>query len=111
MVAGGKLEMIGQENERAVVGCVVKFDAAQFGGILVAGIDSRRAHGLVAAHAGGEVDGTRVKPRQFQASFGPDDKERTGLRDAIETGEIEVTAIHDIKCAPFKNELVEQFTS
>ena len=53
---GGKLEMIGQEDKGAVVGRVVKFDPPQFGGIISARGGTRWAHGLIATHAGGEVD-------------------------------------------------------
>jgi len=104
---GGKLEMVGEENEGAVVGRVVEFDAPQFGGIISARGGTRRAHGLVAAHAGGEVDGTRVEPGEFHAFFGASDKEGAGLGDAVEPREIQITAIHDIECARLENQQVE----
>jgi len=104
---GGKLEMVGQKNKRAVVGRVVKFDPAQFGGIIAARGSTRRAHRLVAAHAGGEVDGTGIKPGEFQSLFGPSDKERSGLSDAVETGKIEVASIHDVESTRLENEIVE----
>jgi hypothetical protein len=68
---------------------------------------ARRAHGLVATHAGGEIDGMGIKPLQFHALFGASDKERSGLNKAIKTDEIQVAPIHDIERARLENKFVE----
>ena len=99
--------MIGQENKGAVVDRVVEFDPAQLGGIVVVSVNACRAHGLIATHAGSEVDGMGIEPGQSQSPFGSNDKERSCLYDAVETSEIEVAPIHNVECARLENQIVE----
>ena len=104
---GRKIERIGEKNKGAVVGSVVKFDATQFGGIILGCGRATWAHDLIAAHTRGEVNRAGIKTGELQSPLGADDKEGSCLCDEIETSEIEISSIHDVEGTRLENELVE----
>ena len=82
-------------------------DAAQRIGISVLGDRPGRYHGLVKAQAGGFVHGPGVAAGATEVFLGAGDKEGAGLMEAMESGEVEIAAIHDIEGTGFPDQLVE----
>jgi hypothetical protein len=103
----GKFEVVGEKNKQAVVGRVVKFDAAKFGRIIAPSIEPGGAHGLVAAHTGAEVDRMGIEPGQALSLLGPRDKKGSRPDDAIKACEIEIAAIHEIERARLEDQMIE----
>ena len=64
-------------------------------------------HGLIANQTCAAVDGMRITPQNAQIGLGPNDEETAGLMEAVETREIEIAAIHQIECARFGQQLIE----
>jgi len=62
---------------------------------------SLQCDGLVAAQADGLVDATRRPPSVIQIALGTDDKKGGLLREGIEPGKVDVTAVHDVEGAGF----------
>ena len=62
---------------------------------------------LIALDAGGFVDGLGVEPIAAEVGFGPSDKKCRCLMDFVETGKIEIAAIHNVDGPQLDDQLVE----
>ncbi len=72
-------------------------DAAQWGGIIVPGQNAGGHDRLIKAQARGFVHGSGVAASATEVFPGAGDKERAGLVKAMESGEVEIAAIHDVE--------------
>ena len=100
-------EIIGQKDQRRAGFGIAMADAPQRSGIITLGIKSGRDHGLVKAQAGGFIHWTGVTAGAAEVLFGTGDEESAALMNAIESGEVEIAAIHDVERASFPDQLVE----
>ena len=105
---GWEDEIVGEEYESLLCLGVEVADAAKGIGVVFRGLGCVQYNGLVAAQAGGFVDGTRRTPSVIQIAFGTDDKKSGLLREGIEPGKVDVTAVHDVEGAGFQNQFVEE---
>jgi len=62
---------------------------------------------LVAAQAGGFIDGTGIEPSELEVCAPPDNEEGGGLGQTMEAGEIDIAAIHDVEGAGLGDQFVE----
>ena len=53
------------------------------------------------------VDWMRIDPPVLKVGFGVRDKESLGQRRGVESGEIDITPIHDVETASLENDLIE----
>ena len=100
-------EVVGEKHQGPLLFDVVEADAAHFVGVVGGAALTGERDGLVATHATGHVDGVRVESAKVHALLGPDDEERPGALQAMESLEIEIAAIHDIERARLEEQLVE----
>ena len=100
-------QVVGEEDQFPVGFRVVIAHLPQKGGKGISRFGERGLAHMVASQAGEAVHGQRVMPGEFQFALGPRDEESPGICDAKEAHKIHVAAIHQIKCAGFKHEIVE----
>jgi hypothetical protein len=62
---------------------------------------------LVAAQAGGFIDGTGIEPSELGVWAPPGEEEGGGLGQSMEAGEIDIAAIHEVDGAGFGDQFVE----
>ena len=62
---------------------------------------------LIKAQAGGFIYGMGIAAGTAKVFLGASDEERAGSVDAVESGEVEIAAIHDVEQASLPDELVE----
>jgi len=105
---GKQGKIVGQEGEPGLFLGVEVHDAAQGVGIALRRADAGEANGLVATHAAGVIDRARGAQVELQVLFGARDKKRASLREQIETGEVHITAVEQIKRSRFQQHLVEK---
>src|ERR1035437_5795382 len=100
-------EVVGQEDQRLTGLGIAIADASQRAGIITLGIEAGRQHGLVETEAGGFVHGPGVMAGSAEFLPGAGDEESAGLVESMESGEVEIAAIHDVERARFPDQLVE----
>ena len=76
-------------------------------GYLFSGLLAVEHHLLVALQSGRFVDGLRVKSSTTEIPFRANDEEGPGLVHEEEAGKVEIAAIHDVDCAGFCRQIVE----
>ena len=54
------------------------------------------------------IGGGRIHPVRLEVGFGAGDEKRTGLVQPIQTGEIDITAVHDIDRASLRHQHIER---
>ena len=62
---------------------------------------------MIGSYAGGLVHGMRVAPLEQDVLFRTDDKECRAECEHKQACEIEIATIHDVKCAGFRDELIQ----
>jgi len=83
-------EVIGQEDERALVLRVDVTNATRQIGITLAQIESAQPDRLIATEFGGSIDGTIGAGVGMQVRFVTDDEEGSGSREACEPREVQI---------------------
>ena len=89
-------KVVGQEDQHLAGFGIAIADAPQRIRIIVLGTQTGRHNGLVKAQAGGFVHGPGVAAGAAEVFLGAGDKEGPGLMEAMESGEVEIAAIHDV---------------
>ena len=64
-----------------------------------AGSRKQQLHFLIAEQPRPAIDSPRLHALEFEVGFGAGDEEAGGLMEAVESLEVEVTAVHDIEGA------------
>ena len=77
-------------------------------GIALRRSDAGEANDLVAAHATGAIDGARGAQVELQVLFGAGDEKGASLREQIETSEVHITAVEQVKRSRFQQQFVEE---
>lgn len=103
----GQEEVVGQEREAFVRFGVEETDAPEFLRISFGRIESREPDDLIREESSGSVDRLQIKSLELEIAFGANDKEGQSLMKEIETLEIEITPIQDIKGTGLGYELVQ----
>ena len=100
-------EVVGQEDQGLGRHGVAISDAPEF--VRVAGrrTDAAGSHGLIAEQARRLVDPAGVEPSELEGALGRYDEEGGRQRQAVETGEVDIAAVHDVEGAGFRDQLVE----
>jgi hypothetical protein len=62
---------------------------------------------MVADQASASIDRLGIKPAAGQVPLGPNDEESHVFRQVVESEEIEVTTIHDVKGTGFRDQVVQ----
>lgn len=104
---GGEVEVVGEEDESAAVFVVVEGDASERFGVELRRARPGENDGLIAAESGGLVDGSAVPACDVEVGFGPGDEEGFGELKAMEPGEVDVGAVHDIDGSGFDGKVIE----
>ena len=108
MSQGKQGKIVGQESEPGLFLGVEVHDAAQGVGIALRRADAGEANGLVAAQAAGAIDRARGAQVELQVLFGARDEKGASLREQIETREVHITAIEQVKRSRFQQQFVEE---
>ena len=100
-------EVVGQEDQRQTGFGIAIANAAQRVGIIAVRIEAGRQDGLVETQAGGFVHRPGVAPGAAEILFGAGDEESAMLMEPMESGEVEIAAIHNVERPGFPDQLVE----
>ncbi len=76
-------------------------------GIMLAGIVTVERDGLIANDAGRAIGRGRIDPMGVQVRFGAGHEEGADLIEAVEAGEIDIAAIHDVDSSRLREQQVE----
>jgi hypothetical protein len=90
--------MIGQKHQSSTFGIAIA-DTTQAFAIRLLGVENNQLHFLVAEQPRAAIDSPRIHALEFEVGFGAGDEEAGGLMEAVESLEVEVTAVHDIEGA------------
>ncbi len=101
-----QVEMIGQEDQLLAIG-ISDADASDRCWEMLLRIKPGQSTQLVADDAGRTICWSGVPSRKVQIPLGSRHKEAAGLMQAMQSGEVEIAAIHDVKRPGFGNDLVE----
>lgn len=96
MVAAGSVRWLVMKHQRLARLGVLEADAPQVLGIVLAGLDAGERNGLIADDASRAVGRGRVEPPCIHVRLRPCDEEGAGQMQHIESGEIDIAAIHDV---------------
>jgi len=105
--SGGQCELVGEKDQILFSLRVVKANAAQVAGVVLAAVLSLQGNGLVSQDAGLFVHLLGVDAVGIEIALGAGDKESSGQVDTIEPGVVEITAIHNVVSACLRDDLVE----
>ena len=95
---GRQRDVVGEEDQ-ALAGIGVGIaNAPEWERVQRGGPGSREHDGLIAPNPGGLVDRMRIAPRELQIGLGPGHEECVRLVEPVETGEVEIAAVHHIAC-------------
>ncbi len=83
-------------------------DPSEWIGIELGGFGTFEQNGLIASQSGSEIDRLRRSSDVIEVVFGPGHKEGCVLCKAIETSEVDVSPVHDVKCSGFENQLIQE---
>ena len=101
-------EIVGQEDEAFVAISIQKMNTAEFFGVTSARIISARSNDLIAEHSGGFVDFQGVETIEGEVASSTGHKERRSKADLVESSEIEIAAIHDVKGSGLEDQVIEK---
>ena len=93
----GKGDLVGEEDQRSALLCIMVLDAPKCFGIVGGTVNTGEPDGLIADHSGGTVDPMGIEAAKSGIGFSPQKEEAAGLMQAVETGEVEIAAIHDVE--------------
>ena len=100
-------KIVGQEYEGLSCLGVFETNAAQILWVMLSGIKAVERHRLIADHSRTSVGALRVDSFGVHVCLGASDKERIGQIHCVESFEIQIPAIHDIKGAWLGRQEVE----
>lgn len=86
---------------------IVKFYSTDFFGIIFGGIETGKHNRLVASKAGRFIDGLRIQSSKLEIGFGAGYESGLRLIQGVEPGKINITAVHEVDGASFRNQLVK----
>ena len=101
-----QIEMVGQKDQRLALG-IFDFDAPDRRWEMLLRIKAGQRTQLIADDAGRAICWSGVSPSEAQIRLGSRHKEAAGLMQAMQPGEIEIAAIHDVERPSLGNDLVE----
>ena len=105
---GGHGEVVRQKNQRLAGDGIAIADAAERHGIIVLGLEVGQHDRLVKAQPGGFIHRLRVAADKAEVFSGAGDKKGGRQMQAIEPGEVEIAAIHDVERPRLPRQLVEE---
>ena len=100
-------EVVGQENQRSAGLGITIADASQRIGIMALDVKAGGQHGLVKPQAGGFVHRTGVAAGAAKVFLGAGDEESSTLMETMKSGEVEITAIHEVERTGLPDQLIE----
>lgn len=100
-------EVVGQKDQGFSGFQIAIADAPQRGGISLSGLQSGRDDRLVKAPAGGFIHRLRVAPDETEVFLGTRDEEGGTPVQAMQPGEVQIAAIHEVERTGLPTELVE----
>jgi len=100
-------EIVGQKNQRLAGLRIAKPNASQSLGILLLRVESAEHHGLVEAQTRRFVHRTGVTSLEPEVLLGASYEEGPAQMQAVESGEVQVTAIGDVEGAGGESQIVE----
>ena len=103
----GCSEVVGQKDQSLARFEITITDASQRCGIIVLGQHARRDDRLVEAQSCGFVHRTGVATDEAEVFLGARDEEGGTLMQVVQSGEVQIPAIHDVERTGFPSELVE----
>jgi len=101
-----QIEMVGQKDQFLAFG-IFDADAPDRRWKMLLGIKAGQRTQLVADDAGRTIRWQGVSPSEAQIRFGSHYEETARLMQAMQLGEVEIAAIHDVERPGFGNDLVE----
>ena len=104
---GGHGEVVGQKNQRLAGLGIPIADAPERGGKIAPGVEADRHHGLIEAHAGGFIHGPGVTAGAAEVFLGARNEAVRTQVQAMQSGKIQIAAIHDVERTGLPAELVE----
>ena len=107
MVAAGKREVVGDEDQRLAGLGVLEADAPQKFGVILMGVEAVQGDGLVANDAGRAIRRRRIDAMSIDVRLGTRDEEGPGLVQHIKAGKVDVATIHDVDGSGFRQEHIE----
>src|SRR6185437_8332536 len=102
-----KSEVVGEEHQPLFPLGVPKADTTQLSWIAFSGVEPLQRDGLIALHARTLVHGMRNETKETEVLTCPCNEESTVQSPAIQSFEVEVTAIHDVEGTRLRSELVQ----
>ena len=102
----GQVEVVGQEDQRLALG-IFDLDASDRRWEMLLRIKAGQRTQLVADDAGRTICRLGVSSSEAQIPLGARHKEAACLVQAMQSGEVEIAAIHDVERASLGNDLVE----
>ncbi len=102
-----QVEIVGQEDQVLVVFGIVEFDTPQVLRVILGLVVSGQRNSLVAAQAGGFVDGAGIDSAAGQIGFAPNDEKRLCLMQDEPASKIGEAPIHDVEAAGFGDQEIE----
>ena len=104
---GGQVETVGEKDETCVVLDIVELDAPQRDRVVLARAYASEHDRVIAAQAGGLVDGMRIPAPVLGVRLGADDEE--GLREMqrVQSREVQEAAVHHVETAWLEGDLVQ----
>ncbi len=104
---GGEDKIVGDKDEVLASFGIVIMNAPKRLGVIPGRLDARENNSLIGSQPRRFVDGMRIAPLELKVAFGPCHEEGEGLMHRIETGEVDVSAIHDVEGTWFGKQNVE----
>lgn len=100
-----QLEVIGEEDQLAILGGIVELHSARLDRVVVSGPYARQPDCLIAAQASALVHRMRVDPPTLYIRLGQDDEEGLGQAQGIQACEVGEASVHDVKTASLEDQL------
>ena len=103
----GDGEVVRQEDELLAGGRIEEADPPQGIGIPLAGVESGERDGLIEPHSLPLADRMRVASAKAEVLLGPSDEESPGSVNAMQAGEVQIAAVHEVECSWRELQLIE----
>ena len=100
-------EVVGEKEEPFVDLWTEVADAAQGRWILQSCFGPRESNDVIASNAGGFVDFPIGASAVLEVALGPRDEEGQIRRKGVETGKVDIAAVHDIEGARLQHQIIE----
>lgn len=104
---GWQTEMVGDKDKTFARCGIDETDATEFTGIVPLALGGLQSDALVATQSTGFIDGTGLAHVESHVALGSCNEESTGLMNAIQASEINVSTVHDIDASRFESDPVK----